>query len=78
MTFLLDKFFYSLPFEELLPSDLISTVSKDHSFYWFTRKLQEIGFQAELNNSSGFGSEKGKYFAYDYKQPDLNFKNVVA
>jgi hypothetical protein len=75
---LLDEFIYSLPFEELIPTDLIATVSKDSSFFWLSRKLQEIGFQAELNNSNGFGADKGKYFGYDFKTTEKNFKSIAG
>lgn len=78
VTFLLDEFLYSLPFEELLPVDLVATVSKDSSLFWLSRKLQEISFQPELNNSAGYGADKGKYCAYDFKTADLNFKTVSA
>lgn len=67
-----------MPFEELLPTDLIASVSKDSSFFWLSRKLQEIGFQSELNNSNGFGVDKGKYFGYDFKSADKNFKTIAA
>jgi hypothetical protein len=43
--FFLDDFLHSLPFEELIPNELVSTVSKDTSLFWQARKLQEINFQ---------------------------------
>ena len=76
VTFLLDEFIYGLPFEELVPTDVVATVSKDSSLFWLGRKLEGVGFQSELNNSSGFGADKGKYYAYDFKQEDYNFKSI--
>ena len=35
-----------------------------------------MNFQPDLNNSNGFGSDKGKYLAYDFKNADLNFKTI--
>jgi len=31
-----------------------------------------------LNNSNGFGADKGKFLAYDFKDETLNFNNVFA
>lgn len=67
-----------MPYEELIEPDLVATVSKDSSIFWLSRKLQEINFQPDLNNSNGFGADKGKYFAYDFKKPELNFKQISA
>lgn len=60
----------------MIPAELVSTVTKDTSFFWNVRKLQEIGFQSELNNSNGIGADKGKYFSYDFKRNELNFKDI--
>jgi hypothetical protein len=37
-----------------------------------------VSFQPDLNNSSGFGADKGKYFGYDFKLPERNFKSLAA
>ena len=37
-----------------------------------------MGFQSEINNSSGFGADKGKYFGYDFKSPQKNFKSFAT
>jgi hypothetical protein len=76
VVFLLDEFLYGLPFEELLPTDLVPAVSRDSSFFWLSRKLQDISFQPDLNNSAGFGADRGKYFGYDFKSPERNFKTL--
>ena len=60
----------------MIPPELVASVTKDTSFFWNTRKLQELGFQSELNNSNGIGADKGKYFSYDFKNSEYNFKEV--
>ena len=39
--------------------------------------MQAIGYKAEMNNSNGFGPDKGKFIAYDFRSEDLNFKKIV-
>lgn len=36
-----------------------------------------VNFQPELNNSSGFGADKGKFLAYDFKDETLNFNSIL-
>lgn len=38
--FFLDDFLHMLPFEELIPVEVVSTVTKDTSIFWSTKKLQ--------------------------------------
>ena len=51
--------------------------SRDSSIFYLGRKLKEIGFKAELNNSNGFGADKGRYIGYDFKEEELNFKKLL-
>lgn len=46
--------------------------------FYLARKLTVVNFQPELNNSAGFGPDKGKYIAYDFKDPDLNFSSILS
>ena len=52
-------------------------ISYDSSLFFLSRKMQTIGYKAEMNNSNGFGGDKGKYVAYDYREEGLNFKKVM-
>lgn len=76
--FFLDDFLHVLPFEELIPSQLVPTVTKDSSIFWSTKKLQQINYQPELNNSNGFGSDKGKYFSYSFKSDQHNLQEIIG
>lgn len=40
--------------------------------------MQEVNFQPDLNNSAGFGADKGKYLGYDFKTPERNFKTLAG
>ncbi len=53
-------------------------VTRDLSFFFMSRKLKDMGFKPEFNNSNGFGADKGRYVGYDFKEETLNFKNVYA
>jgi hypothetical protein len=35
-----------------------------------------MNFQPDLNNSNGFGSDKGKFLAFDFKDDTLNFGSI--
>lgn len=78
VTFLLDNFLYSLPFEHLTGLENVPAISKDTSMFYLARKLNVLNFQPELNNSNGFGNDKGKYIAYDFKDSALNFANILG
>lgn len=74
---MLDDFFYSLPFEHLSGFQNVPAVSKDNSIFYLARKLSALNFQPKLNNSNGFGSDKGKFLAYDFKDESLNFSSIL-
>lgn len=40
--------------------------------------MQSIGYKSDANNSNGFGVDKGKYIAYDFKEKNLSFKELAA
>jgi hypothetical protein len=65
-----------LPFEHLTGLENVPAVSKDSSLFYLARKLNVMNFQPELNNSNGFGSDKGKYLAFDFKDEALNFSSI--
>ena len=56
--------------------DNVPAVSKDSSLFYLARKLNVVNFQPELNNSNGFGSDKGKFLAFDFKDETLNFNSI--
>jgi len=45
VTFLLDSFLYSLPFEHLPGLDIVPAISKDTSLFYLARKLTAVNFQ---------------------------------
>lgn len=77
MTLLLDDFLYVLPFEHLPGLEIVPAISRDTTLFYVSRKLEEMGYQPDLNNSAGFGADKGKYFSYDFKNPAVNFKHLA-
>jgi hypothetical protein len=45
--------------------------------FYLARKLTVLNFQPDLNNSNGFGVEKGKFLSYDFKDQNLNFISIL-
>jgi hypothetical protein len=59
---------YNLPFEYLAGLESVPAISKDTSIYYLSKKAQNLNYQPEINNSNGFGSDKGKYICFDFKE----------
>lgn len=66
-TLLLDSELSHLPLEHLSSLSLLPSVGRDNSLFYLSRKLQQIGYRPELNNSNGFGADRSKFVCYDYK-----------
>ena len=67
VTFIVDGYFEGIPFESLEGLEKVPAISYDSSIFFLSRKMQSIGYKAEMNNSAGFGMDKGKYISYDFK-----------
>lgn len=67
LTFLLDSELSALPFEHLSCVSVVPSVGRDSTLFYLSRKLQQIGYRPELNNSNGFGADRSKFVCYDYK-----------
>lgn len=39
--------------------------------------MQNVGYKSDVNNSNGFGADKGKYISYDFKEEGMNFKKIL-
>lgn len=39
--------------------------------------MQNLGYKADANNSTGFGIDKGKYISYDFRKPEYSLKDLL-
>lgn len=76
ISFLIDDFFDGFAFNLLPGLEAIPAMSFDSSIFYLSRKMQSIGFKADANNSNGFGADKGKYISYEFKSPEVGFKQI--
>lgn len=61
---------FNLPFEKLAVFSEIPAVSRDFSFLMLGKKLKNIGYKFDLNNSEGIKKNSLKYIAYNFKSSE--------
>jgi len=64
---LVDERFSVLPWEKLEVFSKVPAISRDYSLNIFAKRLRNIGFKSETNNSPGIGKDKIKYTSYEFK-----------
>jgi len=69
LVLLLDERLTALPWEGLQAFKKVPVISRDFSMNIYAKRLRNIGFKPELNNSQGIAKDKMKYVVYEFKAP---------
>ena len=80
LVLLIDERLSTLPWEKLQVFSKIPAISRDFSLNIHAKRLKNVGFNAQANNSTGIPKNNIKYMAYEFKpfksQGAVNYPQV--